>query len=577
MSIFSGQGLADIACGGSHSACVKKDGSIYLWGDNQFGQCGLNPADHKTITSPALLELSYPESVTKGAVISLCRTDEFVRISCGTQHNLALSVDGDVWVWGKGPQLGLKEDVLCWVPTILKRFCDKNVINICSGDFHNIVIVEEGTAYRDRTPRKSESSSAVKLDKSKSAKHSPGRDSKSSRKSVSPGASANNINNLVKPQTEKENAKTARSVTDIQVVIEEADASKSKTDGNQTNQSKDILVNIDVKTKGNEGEANAQEKIDDSEDNKEAIAEVQSGSKVMNDVLTTDTSEESDMKKDHNEESLDKESLEGNDKPNVKKPDAKDTVGVDSKTSKVATSEEVEFRMKKSESSDRDLLTASIRSDTSVSSKVSRSKSFLDDTGAREFLARQFQEDDDIMPLEKPTRLLTSDGQSSLVPTPSSPGAYMLQTVSSLTSQVTSMTSKAVSNIASIPGKFRFSTSALADDDTKSSSENLDTSEVSDLEMGSSDNINLDNSMLEFSNLTISETSLTASQLSLPESETSFGSVGSLEKSQVSPKKNRSGRKSVSKESQSIRTIEARQENLRKRSLSLLTAEGMLA
>lgn len=532
---ISGQGITDIACGSSHSACARKDGCIYTWGDNQSGQCGCNPSEQKSIPSPTLLELSIPDENLE-EVFSTGRRDNCARIACGSQHTIALSAEGDIWVWGKGPQLGLGEEALVWRPTILKTFCDKCIISICAGDHHNIVLVQDRTVdlkeQKSKSPmRENRTDSAKKSPFSKSPKSPSAKKSLSYRTSSETSVSCK--------QTEQKPKKPEQPA----VASKEKDITIDKASEKQ----EDIATStLPSKLADN------QQVVKKDADNDKSATDLPTTAKQDSDAISGTRGENKTESKSNSELDAETEGV---------KMREKGTHGGDSNTSIMATSSH----------SDTSLT-------SSVSSRVSRSRSFLDETGAREFLARQFQDDDGVTSVDRSDRQISKHDPVASATGPSSPGIYMLQTVSTLTNQVTSMTSKALSNIVSVPGKLGLTASGLADDENKSSTENLDISEISDLESGSTENINLDSSVLDFSNLTISDTSINASQLSLPESETSFSSTGgSVEGSPQTPKRNQSSKSSsVSKESHSIRTIEAKQENLRKRSLSLLTTEGML-
>jgi hypothetical protein len=71
---------------------VTKDGKIYSWGNNNFGQLGLG---HTT-------QQNTPQLVT-------AITDKIISISCGYAHVMALTDKGDVYIWGNNEygQLGL--------------------------------------------------------------------------------------------------------------------------------------------------------------------------------------------------------------------------------------------------------------------------------------------------------------------------------------------------------------------------------------------------------------------------------------------------------------------------------------
>ena len=68
------------AYGANHSLALQRDGTVWSWGDNSFGQLG----DGTTI--PSLDPL---------LVIGLT---EIVAVAAGENHSVALTEDGTVWV-----------------------------------------------------------------------------------------------------------------------------------------------------------------------------------------------------------------------------------------------------------------------------------------------------------------------------------------------------------------------------------------------------------------------------------------------------------------------------------------------
>ena len=80
--------IVAIAAGGFHSLALASDGSLFAWGDNEYGQLGANSSAF-SVNSPVLVDQS---GVLKGKRI--------VAISAGDLHSLALSCDGSVFAWG---------------------------------------------------------------------------------------------------------------------------------------------------------------------------------------------------------------------------------------------------------------------------------------------------------------------------------------------------------------------------------------------------------------------------------------------------------------------------------------------
>ena len=90
----AGSGVVQIGAGNSYEMALKSDGTIVAWGNNKSGQLGdgTAPTDHHT-----------PVPV-KG----LDRTNPVIAISAGGSHCLALERDGTVLAWGNNShgQLG---------------------------------------------------------------------------------------------------------------------------------------------------------------------------------------------------------------------------------------------------------------------------------------------------------------------------------------------------------------------------------------------------------------------------------------------------------------------------------------
>ena len=72
-----------IAAGGSHSLAIKaSDGTVWAWGNNNYGQLGSSRSDW-----------SEPKPVSG-------ITGTVVKIAGGGSHSLALTSDGTIWAWG---------------------------------------------------------------------------------------------------------------------------------------------------------------------------------------------------------------------------------------------------------------------------------------------------------------------------------------------------------------------------------------------------------------------------------------------------------------------------------------------
>lgn len=90
-TIAAGTNWKLVACGKYYTGAVKTDGTLWLWGWNNYGQLGDN-----TIT----MKSSPVQTVSGGTNWKL--------VSCGNYHVAAIKTDGTLWTWGKNTsgQLG---------------------------------------------------------------------------------------------------------------------------------------------------------------------------------------------------------------------------------------------------------------------------------------------------------------------------------------------------------------------------------------------------------------------------------------------------------------------------------------
>ena len=76
------ENVASVAAGQYHMAVIKTDGSLWTWGNNEFGQLGQGP-----------VQLSARH--TPGKVM-----DGVAAVSCGYDYTAAIKADGSLWMWG---------------------------------------------------------------------------------------------------------------------------------------------------------------------------------------------------------------------------------------------------------------------------------------------------------------------------------------------------------------------------------------------------------------------------------------------------------------------------------------------
>ncbi|XP_051896977.1 probable E3 ubiquitin-protein ligase HERC4 [Pristis pectinata] len=131
---LSENNIIQVTCGNNHSLALSKDGQVFAWGQNTFGQLGLGKKD----PSPC-----NPETVKRFSGIPVAQ------IAAGGEHSCALTVSGAVLAWGRNNhgQLGLKdtEDIL--IPTHVQLLACKRTIYISCGEEHTAVLTKDGFVF----------------------------------------------------------------------------------------------------------------------------------------------------------------------------------------------------------------------------------------------------------------------------------------------------------------------------------------------------------------------------------------------------------------------------------------------
>jgi alpha-tubulin suppressor-like RCC1 family protein len=121
----SGAGYSSAASGGGFTIALKADGSLYAWGNNEFGQLGDGTTTNRY----------SPKLVTSG----------FKTVATGVMHTLGLKADGTLWAWGYGidGQIGDGVNQSRYTPT----FVGSGYVAIAGGTYHSVGLKSDGTLW----------------------------------------------------------------------------------------------------------------------------------------------------------------------------------------------------------------------------------------------------------------------------------------------------------------------------------------------------------------------------------------------------------------------------------------------
>ena len=127
--LLPGKAIRSISCGGSHSAALLTDGSVYVWGDGRSGQLGLGTGIKKTEHPLKVVSLS------KYKVIS---------VWCGFAQTAVFTDNKLLFIWGFDCFLGP-----IFEPRKVKKYRDKFVKQIVFGPSTTMILIESKKPFQD--------------------------------------------------------------------------------------------------------------------------------------------------------------------------------------------------------------------------------------------------------------------------------------------------------------------------------------------------------------------------------------------------------------------------------------------
>jgi alpha-tubulin suppressor-like RCC1 family protein len=120
--------------GYNHTVALKSDGTVWTWGQNNYGQLGDNTTYEK----------NYAVQVVNS---SLANLSDVKAIAVGSSHNVALKNDGTVWAWGLNTSGQLGDSSTTNRSTAVQIKNLTNVIAVAAGSSHTVALKEDGTVW----------------------------------------------------------------------------------------------------------------------------------------------------------------------------------------------------------------------------------------------------------------------------------------------------------------------------------------------------------------------------------------------------------------------------------------------
>ena len=120
---------AAVSCGGLSTLAVRRNGSLWGWGDNSNGQLGLG------------------DTVLRSDPTRVGSSSDWAAVSCGSAFSMAVKKDGTLWAWGGNyyGQLGLGDTTDRWTPTQVGTETDWSAV-FCGAAF-TLALKEDGSLW----------------------------------------------------------------------------------------------------------------------------------------------------------------------------------------------------------------------------------------------------------------------------------------------------------------------------------------------------------------------------------------------------------------------------------------------
>lgn len=139
VAALDGAFVVSVGAGNYHSFAITDSGALWGWGENDFGQLGIGTID---TTEATPVEITLPAGVSARSATG------------GSRHTYMLSVDGDVYAWGRvgEGQLGNGEvegadPSYVLSPAPIAAFDAPEVVELTAGPSHGLARTADGIIY----------------------------------------------------------------------------------------------------------------------------------------------------------------------------------------------------------------------------------------------------------------------------------------------------------------------------------------------------------------------------------------------------------------------------------------------
>ncbi|MCL2772823.1 MAG: sigma-70 family RNA polymerase sigma factor [Oscillospiraceae bacterium] len=128
--------VVSISAGVAHALALKKDGSVWSWGKNWYGQLG---SSRRNAENRKIEDSEFPSEIPG--------LKKITQISAGYFRSLALAEDGTVWRWGGYGDSRFSFPIVYEADTPVQIKITGKITAISAGGMHDVMLCEDGTVW----------------------------------------------------------------------------------------------------------------------------------------------------------------------------------------------------------------------------------------------------------------------------------------------------------------------------------------------------------------------------------------------------------------------------------------------
>ena len=130
-TVTFGTNWSQVSCGQNHTASIKTDGTLWMWGSGFYGQIGNNTG----------LNRSSPVQTVAGG-------NNWSSVACGYYHTAAIKTDGTLWTWGQNSNGQLGDNTATRKSSPVQTIAGgTNWSSVAGGVFHTAATKTDGTLW----------------------------------------------------------------------------------------------------------------------------------------------------------------------------------------------------------------------------------------------------------------------------------------------------------------------------------------------------------------------------------------------------------------------------------------------